>query len=221
MIDCACPCCGARGSLEMFCQQGVDASLMAALATMPSDCGREVFRYLRLFAPQRNKKISKDKALRLLNELLAMIKHGGTYRKKLITAPSHVWAQALAQTCDSLNAKADYKPLPSHNYLLQVVHSVLNGGQRAEDRGQKDEPKHIAPRTSSALQTVGEVLQPKPKPKQEPVVHPIPKDQIEQWLIKARDDLIHDKGLPEKGLLPFMIAHHAEALYNKELQDAR
>jgi len=113
-----CPVCHSRISLEAIAKDKAGRELAALVAKTDSTTGQALLAYLGLFrSPSRD--LANDRALALATEALAL------------EAPQWVTA-AMQQTVEAIHSKrsqgGQVKPLKNHNYLKQVLESVIAGG---------------------------------------------------------------------------------------------
>lgn len=122
--------CHSRISLEQLCQDAAGRELLALLAKCDTLTGTALVSYLGLFrSPSRD--LANDRALKLAQETLAL--------------EAVQWlAPALGETVEALLAKrtaGEVKPLANHNYLRQVLASVIARGTNAPAVLGKPAPK--------------------------------------------------------------------------------
>ena len=112
-----CPVCHSRISLEQLCQDVAGRELLALLASLDTLSGTALVGYIGLFrSPSRD--LANDRALKLAQEALTL------------EAPQWL-AQAMSETVESIKQKrinGEDKPLSNHNYLKQVLASVISRG---------------------------------------------------------------------------------------------
>jgi hypothetical protein len=110
-----CPICHHRISLEAIAKDQAGRELAALVAKTDSATGQALLSYLGLFrSPTRD--LANDRALVLAREVLAL--------------ESPQWlAPALIETVEAIHNKRSQggapKPLKNHNYLKQVLESVI------------------------------------------------------------------------------------------------
>ena len=134
-----CPVCHSRISLEQLCQDAAGRELLALLAKCDTITGTALVSYLGLFrSPSRD--LANDRALKLAQETLAL--------------EAVQWlTPALAETVEALKAKraaGETKPLANHNYLRQVLASVITRGTGVAHVGGQSAPK-VGYRTAEGI----------------------------------------------------------------------
>lgn len=133
-----CPICHSRISLEAIAKDQSGRELAALVARADSATGQALLAYLGLFrSPSRD--LSNDRALALAKEVLAL------------EAPQWITA-AMQQTVDAIHSKRSLggkiQPLKNHNYLKQVLESVIAGG--VEGIARVEQQRQHASYTSAA-----------------------------------------------------------------------
>lgn len=151
MIRGICPCCGAKGDVEMFVAAGDERAALAQALALPDALAGRVLGYLRLFAPA-NKALASNKLKRLLTELHALVtaaevtRHGVTR-----AAPLVLWRDGL----DAVVARPPERlPLESHRYLLAVVAGLADAAAGRAERTQEDQQRQrgqLAPGQTSTV----------------------------------------------------------------------
>ncbi|MBM96504.1 MAG: hypothetical protein CMI09_11755 [Oceanospirillaceae bacterium] len=135
-----CPICHHRISLEAIAKDQAGRELLAVLARLDDATAQALIGYLGLFrSPTRD--LSNDRALALAKDALAL------------EAPQWL-VPALQQTTDAIHTKrangGQVKPLKNHNYLKEVLASVIAGGVIAiEQRTERKATEHHASSTAS------------------------------------------------------------------------
>lgn len=115
-----CPVCHSRIGLEQLAQDEAGRELLALLAKLDTHTGTALLGYLGLFRPA-HRDLANDRALRLAQEAITL------------EAPQWL-APALAETTEAIKQKrtaGETKPLANHNYLKQVLASVVSRGTNA------------------------------------------------------------------------------------------
>jgi len=133
-----CPCCAAHGSIEMFTSDAKARAAVAAALNLPN-LGDRILRYLGLFRP-RNRGLSWDRVVRLLEDLLADISAAEIERDgRKWPAPLDAWKSAFDDLLDRRD-KLDL-PLSGHGYLYEIIAAQArrNENRRAERQEVADE----------------------------------------------------------------------------------
>ena len=112
-----CPVCHSRIGLEQLVQDGAGRELLALVAGLDTATGAAVVSYIGLFR-SASRDLANDRALKLIQETLAL--------------EAVQWlTPALQETIESIyknREQGDSKPLKNHNYLKQVLESVIQRG---------------------------------------------------------------------------------------------
>jgi hypothetical protein len=121
-----CPSCDTVHELGSLVN-GTDArQFVALLAELPAGVAKPALRYLQLFR-SRGRATSWSRGLRLLGELLPMMKDGVVRRDGVaMDASAELWAEAMQDLAERKWARL---PLTSNGYLLEVV---MTNAQRAQ-----------------------------------------------------------------------------------------
>jgi hypothetical protein len=110
-----CPICHSAFTVESLCQDDAGRELLGLVARLPGHIAAPVIGYVGLFRAA-NRDLANDRALRLLNETLALA--GDTERL----------AQACSQVVEIMRNKqqssSEWKPLSNHNYLKKVLADI-------------------------------------------------------------------------------------------------
>ncbi|MCG7565879.1 hypothetical protein MHM95_06205 [Pseudoalteromonas sp. CnMc7-15] len=110
------PICKSHITLDQMVQDDAGKELLAIVAGMGKHSGRAMVNYLGLFRPAKQD-LSNSRAVKLAQEALAL------------TQNHQALAMAMDQTVQSIMNKRlnnqGVKPLANHNYLKQVLSSVL------------------------------------------------------------------------------------------------
>lgn len=113
-----CPICHHRISLESVAKDQAGRELLVLLARLDDTTAQALIGYLGLFR-SASRDLANDRALTLAKDTLAL------------EAPQWL-APALQQTTDAIHQKRAHsgqiKPLRNHNYLKEVLASVISNG---------------------------------------------------------------------------------------------
>lgn len=117
----ACPCCGARNTVEAYLQDA-DARLALEAALSLTPVGKQMLRYIGLFRPGKHA-LTWARAGKLIAEVAAMIEKRAIERDGITyPAPLEYWVEAFDRM-EEMRGKLDL-PMKSHGYLLDILISL-------------------------------------------------------------------------------------------------
>lgn len=149
-----CPTCGEQFPFEAGFADADGKKLAALLAGLDPKLGRAVLNYLRLFSPAK-RGLRTTKAIRLVEELLALVESGQVQRDARSTeskpATVRLWTAGIDQMV--LGRERLQLPLENHNYLRAVVYGI------AADPTQAQALQPVPTSRRSAGPTSAQVLQ--------------------------------------------------------------
>lgn len=128
-----CPSCGAQCSAESF-QNDADArAVLAALVKLPApvlDAG--ILNYLSLFRPGTGRSLQWRRALRLVEDLAALVADGRVQfgRNVARPCPPRLWREAIEKM---LGNPPKQLPMKNHNYLLAVAWEIADDVDRKRE----------------------------------------------------------------------------------------
>ena len=128
-----CQSCGAVAPLEWFLADGKYKQCLTVMAIIPREVAAPTVRYLGLFRPASGRAMSVDKALRLLEEIAALVKAGHVQVDKLVArpCPPRIWAEAMEQMRENPKLRL---PMKSHNYLKSVAYDLADAADAGAER---------------------------------------------------------------------------------------
>lgn len=120
-MNCKCQTCGTVAPIEWFLSEEDHRQVCYLLIELPKEVQGVVFNYLSLFRPQTGKALQVKKAVRLLTEIVTLVKPGHVQveRKPARPCPAKLWAQAMAQMIERRDRLT--LPMPNHNYLKAIA----------------------------------------------------------------------------------------------------
>ncbi|EAU53553.1 hypothetical protein [Mariprofundus ferrooxydans] len=205
MTKLTCPSCGCSGDEELF---GADMewrrALMIALQ-LPSDCGPLVGRYVKLFAPLK-RNLSSARSRKLLDEVSELVlAESIAFDRASYHIPSNIWAQSLQIMLDKPDLQ---RPIANHNYLIKVAIGQLSKRADIDQTERYEVRRNSEPSrtTSAGMQAISKAL--------DPELPEIPGAEREDWLYKARSDLV-GKGMNEKFIIAPLIEQRAREMYQE------
>ena len=127
-----CPCCGEQFPFEAGLADADGKRLAGLMAGLEPKLGRAVLNYLRLFSPPK-RGLRMTKAIRLVEELLALVESGQVQRDARTTdskpATPRLWAAGIEQMI--ISRERLQLPLENHNYLRAVVYGIASDPAQA------------------------------------------------------------------------------------------
>lgn len=129
-----CQSCGATASLEWFLQKPLERQVLVTVLDLPKPVQANIIQYLSLFRPTSTRSLTAAKALRLVEEIKAIVNSGYVTRKgrpDRDCAPS-VWGMAM----ETMLANRDRLELPmeSHVYLRKVAYDLADKENSGRER---------------------------------------------------------------------------------------
>lgn len=123
-----CPVCGATVSLEAWVQDAKARECLSIVASLPEVVASHIPGYLGLFRP-RSKALSWSKALRVLQELSAHVRHGWIQWDRGVARPATdaMWGAGLEKM---VSRPPRDLPLENHNYLRKIVYGLADETDR-------------------------------------------------------------------------------------------
>lgn len=120
-----CQTCGATAPIEWFLAEPVSRQVLATALKLPQVVQNQLLGYLALFRPAGGS-MQPKKALRLVNEIAALVAPGNIQVKGQVArpCPARVWALAMEQMQERRDTLR--LPLPNHNYLRQIVWTLAD-----------------------------------------------------------------------------------------------
>lgn len=131
-----CQSCGAVAPLEWFLADGKYRQCLVVMATLSREVAPVTVRYLGLFRPASGRAMSADKALRLLEEIAALVGSGHVQvkvkGKVARPCPARIWAEVMEQML-SQRDQLDL-PMASHGYLMKVAYGLADAADAQNER---------------------------------------------------------------------------------------
>lgn len=133
-----CQTCGAVAPLEWFLVDGKYKQCLVVMADLPREVAPAAVRYFALFRPASGRAMSADKALRLLEEIAALVGAGYVQVDNLVArpCPPRIWAEAMDQMRQSPKLRL---PMKNHNYLRQVAYDRADAADAAAERKRNED----------------------------------------------------------------------------------
>lgn len=183
-----CPACGAQASVEAWKNDTDCRAAMAAVIELPPAVQQRAFAYVGLFRSLSGRGITWAKALKVLRELVEMVKPGTVQWEgwEERPAPPSLWAKAMDQTLLKVTP-----PLQNHNYLRRTTWSMAEQLAGQSERQREDDLRRRAPAPAvPALPAPGELM---PGPGEEP-----PAQATEAGLFDEPTPALRREGKPLK-----------------------
>ena len=128
-----CPCCGATSSLDVLVTHEDARAALAAAFGVSKPLGSALVRYLALFRPAI-RELTMARVATLLGELQPLIDAGAIPRKgRDWPVQADDWVQAIELTLAARDAGKLTLPLTGHGYLFEVLSSIADRAERAQE----------------------------------------------------------------------------------------
>lgn len=148
-----CPCCGEQFPFEAGLADADGKRLAGLMAGLEPKLGRAVLNYLRLFSPPK-RGLRMTKAIRLVEELLALVESGQVQRDARTTdskpATPRLWAAGIEQMI--ITRERLQLPLENHNYLRAVVYGIASDPVQANQVDQVRSARKTGPTAREIMQ---------------------------------------------------------------------
>lgn len=122
-----CPHCAFQGEVEVFFADAEGKRLAAVMAELPSEVGRAVLAYLRLFKPAKTA-LRTARAVKLAREVAELIRAGTVCKDERggVRRPASpaMWAAGIEQMLAQRDRLS--LPLETHGYLRAVVFGLAD-----------------------------------------------------------------------------------------------
>lgn len=155
-----CPCCGATSSLDVLVTHEDARAALAAAFQLSMPLGTALVRYLALFRPA-TRELTMARVATLTHELLPFIQVGAIPRKgrDWPVAPED-WVQAIDLTLAARDAGKLTLPLTGHGYLFEVLCSIADRAERAQEEALHAErlARADAPATAATVTVRGQAM---------------------------------------------------------------
>lgn len=119
-----CPSCGCRASAEIWNNDQYVRKFMAVIIGLPEPVASRLFDYCGLFrAPGANRAMAWKKALRVAEEMTALVKTGHVQAKGKVSrpCPPYVWGAGMDRMIEMASTGQLSLPMKSHNYLVSIA----------------------------------------------------------------------------------------------------
>jgi hypothetical protein len=129
-----CPCCGTTSSLDVLVAHEDARAALATVFGLAQPLGTAMVRYLSLHRPA-TRELTMARVATLVGELLPALKSGSIPRKgRDWPVTSTDWVQAIELTMAARDAGKLTLPLTGHGYLFEVLASLADKAERAQEQ---------------------------------------------------------------------------------------
>jgi hypothetical protein len=148
-----CPGCGSGGSIEFFLNDADGRRAVAIAAELGTDLGPVALRYLKLFAPAKNR-LTWPRARKLMEELQALAQVDFINRRgRAWPVTRAMWVEAMEQM---LGKREDLNlPLKSNGYLLEILAGMAD---KTEAQAERAHEAGVQQQSSSRYADDGEAV---------------------------------------------------------------
>lgn len=152
-----CPCCGTTASLDVLVAHEDARAALTAVFGLSQSLGTAMVRYLSLHRPA-TRELTMARVATLVGELLPAIKAGSIPRKgrDWPVVPAD-WVQAIELTMQARDAGKLTLPLSSHGYLFEVLSSLADKSERAQEQAIEAERRNRFD-TKNTVTVDGEIM---------------------------------------------------------------
>ncbi len=155
-----CPCCGTTSSLDVLVTHEDARAALAAAFQLSMPLGTAMVRYLALFRPA-TRELTMARVATLTHELLPSLQAGRIPRKgRDWLVQTEDWVQAIELTLQARDAGKLTLPLTGHGYLFEVLSSIADRAERAQEDAVHAErlARAAVPATASTVQVAGKTM---------------------------------------------------------------
>lgn len=129
-----CPCCGTTASLDVLVAHEDARAALTAVFGLSQSLGTAMVRYLSLHRPA-TRELTMARVATLVGELLPAIKAGSIPRKgRDWPVACADWVHAIELTMAARDAGKLTLPLTGHGYLFEVLSSLADKSERAQEQ---------------------------------------------------------------------------------------
>ena len=152
-----CPCCGTTSSLDVLVAHEDARAALAAVFQVAQPLGTALVRYLGLHRPA-TRELTMARVATLVGELLPAIKSGSIPRKgrDWPVTPAD-WVLAVELTMQARDAGKLTLPLSSHGYLFEVLASLADKSERAQEQATEEARRNRGQDAGAAATTAATV----------------------------------------------------------------
>lgn len=153
-----CPCCGTTASLDVLVAHEDARAALSTVFGLAQPLGVAMVRYLSLHRPA-TRELTMARVATLVSELLPAIKAGSIPRKgRDWPVACADWVQAIELTMAARDAGKLTLPLTGHGYLFEVLSSLADKSERAQEQAIEAERRSRGQDSAATVTVQGQTM---------------------------------------------------------------